>query len=141
VELSYPADGGLQRGLATISRARAWNRSRRNFRLSICALRQTARLSGFSAATGYQALFSTTTVNGVSGNNNTATGVNALFFNTTGSDNTATGSLAQGPPTVKSEMSIHFGVISVEMPEVGCRLATGKAVEFRRLRRQTKAPR
>jgi len=40
---------------------------------------------------------------------------------------------------MKSEMSIHFGLTGVEAPEIGRRRATGKATDFRRLRRKPRA--
>ena len=45
-----------------------------------------------NTATGYQALYHNTTINGISPGANTATGYRALHNNTTGSSNTATGS-------------------------------------------------
>jgi hypothetical protein len=36
-------------------------------------------------------------------------------------------------------MSMHFGVNGVEAPEIGGRVATGKAGDFRHLRRKPRA--
>jgi hypothetical protein len=55
-------------------------------------LRQARNTTGTNnTANGFQALFRNTTINGVSGHDNTATGVSALQNNTTGSSNTANG--------------------------------------------------